>query len=229
MTDRFHAALVGGAFPIAVSLARHDMALAEAARDAGADALKLHLNAYHRASGTNFGSFNEERSFFEEVATLGLPLLVMAGQESVPTAEEMDALADLGFEGFNLYFAHMQPHLLASKLRPMPAMADTSTDEDLARMNALPGAIIEASITPFSAYGTLLDAADLAAYRTIVQKSAAPVIAPSQKRFVPDDMARLADAGIGGALLGVIVTGDTPETLRDAVAPIVDAARRLAS
>ena len=223
MTDRFHAALVGEAFPIAVSLARHDMALAKAARDAGADALKLHLNAYHRASGTIFGSFEAERPFMEEVATLGLPLLVMAGQETVPTAEEMDALADLGFEGFNLYFAHMQPHLLASKLRPMPAMADTSTDDDLAGMNALPGAIIEASITPFAAYGTALDDADLAAYRAIAQKSAAPVIAPSQKRFVPGDMARLSAAGIAGALLGVIVTGNTPETLYDAVAPMTRA------
>lgn len=67
MIDRFHAALISGAFPIAVSLARHDMALAQAARDAGADALKLHLNAYHRASGTTFGSFKEERPFLEEV------------------------------------------------------------------------------------------------------------------------------------------------------------------
>src|SRR5690606_10277381 len=141
----------------------------------------------------------------------------------VPTAEEMDALADLGFEGFNLYFAHMQPHLLASKLRPMPAMADTSTDDDLAGMNALPGAIIEASITPFAAYGTALDDADPAAYRAIARKSAAPVIAHSQQRFVPGDMARLSAAGIAGALLGVTVTGNTPEPLYDAAAPMTRA------
>lgn len=226
MTDRFHAALVSGTFPIAVSLARHDMALAEAARDAGADALKLHLNAYHRASGTTFGSFEEELPFLQEVATLGLPLLVMAGQEKVPTAEEMDALYELGFEGFNLYFAHMRPHLLASKLRPMPAMADTSTDADLAEMNTLPGAIIEASIMPFAVYGTPLEEADLAAYRDIAQKSSAPVIAPSQKRFVPDDISHLRAAGITGALLGVIVTDDKPEILYEAVSPITEAAHR---
>lgn len=227
MTDHFHAALKIGAFPIAVSLPRHDMALAEAARDAGADALKLHLNAYHRASGTTFGSFEEEWPFIEAVASLGLPLLVMAGQETVPSAGEMEALAELGFEGFNVYFAHMQPHLLACRLRPMPAMADTSTEADLAAMNALPGAIIEASIVPFSAYGTPLDEADLDAYRAIAQKSAAPVVAPSQKRFVPRDMARLREAGVAGALLGVVVTGDTPDGLHDAVASIVQAARQM--
>ena len=86
----------------------------------------------------------------------------------------MDALADLGVEGFNVYFKHMQPHLLQSRLRPMPAMADTSTDDDLALMNTLPGAIIEASITPFAAYGQPLHDTDLNAYRTIAENSAAP-------------------------------------------------------
>ncbi|WP_421951995.1 hypothetical protein [Pelagibacterium sp.] len=226
MADRFYAQLSSGEFPIAVSLARHDMALAQAARDAGADALKLHLNAYHRASGTTFGSFAQEEPFLREVASLGLPLLVMAGQETVPTLEEMDGLAQLGFEGFNLYFAHFQPHLLESKLRPMPAMADTSTKADLDRMNALPCAIIEASIMPFAAYGQPLDDADLAAYRAIVQQSTAPVIAPSQKRFVPDDLTRLRDVGVAGAIVGVVVTGDTPETLYEAVTPMANAARR---
>lgn len=85
----------------------------------------------------------------------------------------------------------------------------------------------EASITPFSAYGTPLDAANLAAYRSIVEKGSAPVIAPSPKRFVPDDMARLAATGITGALIGVVVTGQTPESLYAAVAPITRAASRL--
>jgi hypothetical protein len=223
----FYRALISGAFPIVISLARHDMALARAARDAGADAIKLHLNAYHRASRTTFGSFAEERPFFEDVARLGLPLLVMAGQEVVPSEDEMEALAEIGVEGFNVYYKHLQPHLLRSRLRPMPAMADSSSDADLAEMGALDGVIIEASITPFAEYGTPLNEADLAAYADICSKVSAPVIAPSQKRFVPEDVARLAEAGIAAALLGVIVTGDTAESMVEAVAPMVEAARRL--
>lgn len=225
--SRFYAALTAGRFPIAVSLARHDMALAEAAREAGVDAIKLHLNAYHRASGTTFGSFAQERAFFEEVATLGLPLLVMAGQETVPTREEMDILAEMGVEGFNVYFSHLQPHLLEAKMRPMPAMADTSSDTDLERMNDLPGAVIEASITRFTDYGKPVEQADLAAFGSIVERSRVPVIAPSQKRFTAQDVPALRASGVAGLLLGVVVTGDTPQEMRAALGPIVEAKRAL--
>lgn len=227
MTDypnsRFYDALTAGRFPIAISLARHDMALAEAAHEAGADAIKLHLNAYHRASGTTFGSFAQERPFFEDVALLGLPLLVMAGQETVPTAAEMEAMAGMGVEGFNVYFAHLQPHLLEARMRPMPAMADISTDEDLDTMSQLPGAIIEASITRFADYGKPVEQSDLEAYGAIVRKAGVPVIAPSQKRFAATDVGPLRATGLAGLLLGVVVTGDTPKSLRDAVEPIIAA------
>lgn len=217
-------ALFSGGFPVIVSLARHDLDLAKAARDAGVSAIKVHLNAYHRASGTTFGSFADERPFFEELAKLGLPLLVMAGQETVPTPAELDALAHLGFEGFNVYFDHLQPHLLASRLRPMPALGEASTDADLQAIKAIPGAMMEASIMPFSGYGQPLNDADLARYADITARAGIPVIAPSQKKFTPADMPRLKAAGIAAPLLGVVVTGDIPASLAAAVEPIVRAA-----
>jgi len=217
-------ALSDGSFPVIVSLARHDLDLAKAARDAGIAAIKVHLNAFHRASGTTFGSFAEERPFFEALAKLGLPLLVMAGQETVPAPDELDALADLGFEGFNVYFDHLQPHLLASRLRPMPALGEKSTDADLEAIKSIPGAMLEASIMPFSGYGQPLNDADLTRYADISACAGMPVIAPSQKKFTPADMPRLKAAGIAAPLLGVVVTGDTPASLTAAVAPIVRAA-----
>lgn len=223
---RLTKALREGEFPVIVSLARHDLDLAKAAIEAGAFAIKVHLNAYHRATGTTFGSFAEERPFFEDLATLGVPLLVMAGQERVPSPEEMDVLADLGFEGFNIYVSDMQPHLLQSKLRPIPALGEASTDEDLTRILDIPGAMMEASVASFADYGKPLDETDLDRYRTIASKADIPVIAPSQKKFVPDDVPKLRDAGIAAPLLGVIVTGTTPESMRAAVKPIVAAARR---
>lgn len=212
-----HHAITSGQFPIIVSLARHDLDLARAALDGGAGAIKVHLNAHHRASGTTFGCFEEERPFLEDLAKLGAPLLVMAGQETVPTLKEMDALADLGFEGFNVYVDHLQPHLLQSRLRPMPALSAHSTDADITRLATIPGAMIEASIMEFADYGTPLTAADLARYRHIAALSAAPVIAPSQKKFTPADMPALRAAGIAAPLLGVIVTGSTPQSMLTAV------------
>lgn len=220
---KLHTAITTGEFPVIVSLARHDIDLAKAALDAGATALKTHLNAYHRATGTTFGSFAEERPFFEQLSKLGAPLLLMAGQEIVPTAGEMDLLADLGFEGFNVYFADLQPHLLQSRLRPMPALSFDSTPDDLARIIALPGAMLEASIVEFSGYGQPLTEADITRYGEIVTEAGIPVIAPSQRKFTPADMPRLRAAGIAAPLLGAIVTGDTPATMQAAVAPIVAA------
>lgn len=160
-------AITGGQFPVIVSLARHDLDLAKAAMDGGAGAIKVHLNAHHRASGTNFGSFAEKRPFLEDLAKLGAPMLVMAGQETVPTSEEMDTLADLGFEGLNVYVDHLQPHLLDSRLRPMPALSATSSDADITGLAAIPGAMIEASIMDFAGYGTPLTADDCPATPTL--------------------------------------------------------------
>ncbi|OAM79988.1 hypothetical protein [Devosia elaeis] len=214
---KFYQALTSGDYPIIVSLARHDLDLAKAALDGGAFALKTHLNAYHRATGTTFGTFEQERPFFEQLAKLGCPLLVMAGQETVPTAEEMDALADLGFEGFNVYVDHMQPHLLQSRLRPMPALSSTSKAEDIQGIAAIPGCIIEASIMPFERYRTAMTDADLARYGAVVQAANVPVIVPSQLALTPENATQLRNAGIAAPLLGAIVTGDTSQSMHRAV------------
>jgi len=217
-----YTALTNGDFPIIVSLARHDLDLARAALDSGAFALKTHLNAFHRATGTTFGSFAEERPFFEKLAKLGCPLLVMAGQETVPTAGEMDALADLGFEGFNVYVEHMQPHLLRSRLRPMPALSSASTLEDVRRIAGTPGCIIEASIMPFERYRTPMTDADLARYRSIAEAVDVPVIVPSQLQFDAADLTLLRKAGLAAPLLGAIVTGDTPQSMSSAIKALVE-------
>lgn len=214
---KLYKALTTGAFPIIVSLARHDLDLAKAALDGGAFALKTHLNAYHRATGTTFGSFAEERPFFEELSRLGCPLLVMAGQETVPSVEEMDALADLGFEGFNVYVDHMQPHLLASRLRPTPALSSTSTPDDVKEIASLPGCIVEASIMPFERYRTAMTDADLARYAAVVDAVDVPVIVPSQLALTSRDAKCLREVGIAAPLLGAIVTGDTPRSMHQSV------------
>ncbi|MBP2449191.1 hypothetical protein [Rhizobium leguminosarum] len=54
---KFTKALRDNDFPVIVSFARHDLDLARAALRAGAFALKVHLYAYHRATGTTFGNF----------------------------------------------------------------------------------------------------------------------------------------------------------------------------
>jgi len=218
------AAMRAGQLPVLVSLGRHDLELAKAAVDAGAFGLKFHLNAWHRASGTTFGSFAEERGFIEALAKLGKPMLVMSGQETQPSLDELEALADYGVEGWNIYLKHVQPQLLQSRLKPILALDSDSGAADIEAIRAIPGAMVEASIGRFAEYGQPLNDADLARFAEIATQANRPVIAPSQKRFTASDMAGLRAAGIGAVLLGVVVTGLEPDGLTAAVAPIVEAA-----
>jgi hypothetical protein len=212
-----------GRFPLIVSLPRHDLGLAQAAAEAGADALKLHLNVNHRASGTRFGSFDEERPFIESARSVGLPLLVVPGAEHVPDATEMAALADLGVEGFNVYSRHLQPHLLSGRMRPMPALDEHYTEADVDRLAALPGAWIEASIMPFALYRTPLALEDFARFAGIARRAGVPVLVPSQKMIEPSDIAPLRQSGVAGLILGAVATGHTPEGLFRAVASMAGA------
>lgn len=218
---KIHRAMVAGEFPVLVSLGRHDMDLAKAAVDAGVFGIKFHLNAYHRATGNSFGSFAEERPFIEKLAKLGKPMLVMSGQETQPSLEELDALADLGVEGWNIYLRHVQPHMYRSQLRPILALDSDSGDDDLRQIAAVPGAMVEASVCRFEEYGEPLNETDIARFRGIVENSNLPVIAPSQKRFAASDVPKLRAAGIGSILCGVIVTGLDPSELERSLGPIV--------
>lgn len=223
------AAMVAGKLPVLVSLGRHDLDLARAAVDAGVFGIKFHLNAFHRASGTTFGSFAEERPFIEALAELGKPMLVMSGQETQPTLPELEALAGYGVEGWNIYLKHVQPHLYDAPLTPILALDSDSDEADINAIRAIPGAMVEASIGRFPEYGQPLHETDLARFADIVRMAGRPVIAPSQKRFTPANMPRLKAAGIGAVLVGAVVTGLEPEALFSAVAPIVEAAAQIAN
>ena len=190
-------AMRAGEYPVLVSLGRHDLDLAKAAVDAGIFGIKFHLNAYHRASGSTFGSFVQERPFIEQLARLGKPMLVMSGQETQPTLDELNALADYGVEGWNIYIKHVQPHLYQSRLKPILALSSESGEDDFAAIRAVPGAMVEASVGRFKEYGQPLNDDDLTRFGAIVAAMGRPVIAPSQKKFTAADIPRIKAAGIG--------------------------------
>lgn len=186
--------------------------------------MKVHLNAHHRASGTVFGTFQEELPFLKELSQLGVPLAIMVGQEVVPTLSEMNQLRDLGFQGFNLYLHHLQPWLLEAPMRPILALPHAWTEEDLSKLLSVKDAWIEASIVDPADYGKPLSDEDVEQYREIVARSKRPVIVPSQKKVTVADIPRLKQTGVRALLVGVIVTGNTPETMESAVRSLVDAA-----
>ena len=48
-------------FSLVVSLPSNDLELAKAALEGGAQAVKVHCNVWHRASGHTFGSYAENK------------------------------------------------------------------------------------------------------------------------------------------------------------------------
>ncbi len=202
-----------------VSLPSNSVELARAAAQGGADALKVHINVAHEASGTRFGSLAEERANLEQILALDLPTGIVPGAgERLPSPAEMEALADMGVDFFDLYLHDMPSWLVRfPRLTRAIAISSPSQVELLPDLEALDFQAIEAAIIPHEGYGKPLSAADLAAYRRIRSATHLPIILPSQRALRPEDVPLLVeDAGVDAIMIGAIVTGAEPDTLRAA-------------
>ena len=88
--------LTDNRFSVIAALPRNDLALAEAALEGGAQAVKVHCNVWHRASGNTFGTFEENRTFLRELIALcgDVPVgLVPGGEDAYINEEERLELA----------------------------------------------------------------------------------------------------------------------------------------
>jgi len=214
---RTHVLLVDGPTLI-VSLPDNSADLARAAEAGGAQALKTHLNVHHDASGTHFGSLDEERPRLEAIQrAVKLPIGVVPGVSAPLRRDEIEALADMGFD-FVDTFAHRFPSWLLDMERMTRVMAIDSTYsvEAAAGLARVGMEILEAAVIPHSEYGQPLTAADLALYARLARAVTTPIILPSQRRLEPHDVARIIEIGINGIMIGAIVTGLKPDTLEGA-------------
>ena len=91
--------LTDNRFSVIAALPRNDLALAEAALEGGAQAVKVHCNVWHRASGNTFGTFAENRTFLRELIALcgDVPVgLVPGGGDAYINEEERLELEEMG-------------------------------------------------------------------------------------------------------------------------------------
>ncbi|MEP0814273.1 MAG: hypothetical protein HRF49_06360 [bacterium] len=211
------------------SLPANDAALAKAAAGNGADMVKIHLNVTHRASGTLFGGWNEEKPRIQAVLdAVNIPVGVMPGSEVVAGREDWNEMLDAGISFFDIYAHHMPAWMWRLPIKKMPAIAEIPSSPVL--MNICRGAYnsaadwLEASIINPEDYGKPLNAEDLAKYRWICECVDTPVVIPTQKAISPLDLPALAEAGVAAIMVGKIVTGDTVASLGKAVAEFRKAA-----
>ena len=74
--------------------------------EGGAQAVKVHCNVWHRASGNMFGTFAENRTFLRELIALcgDVPVgLVPGGEDAYINEEERLELEEMGLSFFSSY------------------------------------------------------------------------------------------------------------------------------
>lgn len=212
-------AMLRAGFRLLVSLPCNDVERARAALEAGADALKVHINLEHFASGLSTGPLEQEAEALAAIVELGAPVGIVPGAgEKIATPAEMRRLDEIGIDFFDLYAQDMPAWMLAIEGSPMSVMVAFGVTcrpwalvERQARRSRPD--LIEASIMSHESYGTQLTAADISEYAEIARRAPQPVIVPTQKAIRPDEVGMLADAGVAGLLIGAIVTGTEVATI----------------
>ncbi len=213
-------------FTLLVSLPANDVRLAEAALRGGAQGLKVHINVQHFASGTRFGSLDEERENLTRIlevaraakASVGIvPGAATDDGTAFATPDEFAALAEMGVDYFDAYPADAPAWTLSQKhLDVMMAAFHGGTIAQMQELEGVGMRLCEASIMHHDHYGKALNALDIATYAALCEALSSPVIVPSQKRIVPADLAALRAAGARGVLIGAIVTGREAESIESA-------------
>lgn len=100
----------------------------------------------------------------------------------------------------------------------MVALGHGDPLERAAVLEQLGFAALEASLAPAEEYGTPLHSDRLADLACLAARTNLPIVMPSQHRLTPADVPALRRAGVDALLIGVVATGDDPDSVRTATA-----------
>ena len=208
---KFEKLLKDNPFTLVVSLPNNHLDLAKAALDGGADAVKVHINVLHAASGNLFGDFEHNREFLTRLVELAgeRPVgLVPGAADAFITEKELLELEDIGIDFFSVYSEHLPVFVLhAQKVTKMVALHDTF-NEILPAVKDSEIDVVEASIMKTTEYGKPLSYFDVLQYRKICQAVKQPVLIPTQKAVLPEEVFALKDAGCKAVMIGANVMRD---------------------
>jgi len=195
-----------------VSLPKNEVKLARAAKDAGADLLKVHVNVFHQAAGARFGTLQQERGALEAILSIGLPVGVTIGEEEIVGRRELQDLKRLGFAFIEAYIHMLRPYHYEIGLPVVPALYPQFAPELLPYLKTLPGEWLEAGVLPKEEYGKELRIEDLLRLGMIGQMTDRRLIIPSQRKLRTDDLPFLFEIPyVYAVLIGTVVTGNTSE------------------
>ena len=205
-------------FSLIASLPANDYRLAQAAWDNGADAVKVHINVEHRASGTSFGSYAKERERLEKILEVSRgPVGIVAGGGPEPAERDIGKAVGAGFDFISIYAHHAALGLLEPGVTRMFA-ADYSYSMDEIRRLERYADILEASVIAPDNYGDRLNLRDLVKYGRLRDAVSIPVVIPTQKNIIPAEVQLLCEAGASAIMIGAIVAGKTADSYGRATA-----------
>lgn len=226
---RFKQMICENKFSLLVSLPSNDLELAKAALEGGAQAIKVHCNVWHRASGHTFGSYEENREFIRELIRLcgDVPVGLMPGtSEAFITEADRRELEEMGLSYVSAYSHHLPCFMMESDVLTNAVAIDlTYSNSTLDAVRDSDIEVLEASIVPGEDYGKELNYADILRYSEIVRKSGKPCVIPTQKKIKPSEVRHLYRAGCKALMIGAVVFGQepTPEELRTVTRAFRDA------
>ncbi|MGI6672628.1 MAG: hypothetical protein ACOX58_13815 [Christensenellales bacterium] len=202
-----------------VSLPRNDADLSRAAFDAGADAVKVHCNIMHRASGSGFGPLSAYAEVFEQILSEAKgPVGLVPGAAMEDVQRDMPEAAQLPFDFFSVYAHHAPASLLKNREMLMLALGHGDGPEDARALAGLQVPMLEASVIAADGYGAPLSAKDVAMYQGLCTASPVPIVVPTQRSIAPEDLLYLYHAGVKGIMIGAIVTGTEQSSIVRSVA-----------
>ena len=214
---------------LVISLPANDANLARVSWQEGADAVKVHINVSHRASGNSFGSFNEEKAVLTQIiAEAKGPCGIVPGTGVEIVESEYKNVIDAGFNFISLY-AHDMPIALVreNRVTKMVAFGHDYETALLPYLDETGADIFEASVMRPETYGQRLSAKDLMTYGRVCANTDFPVLVPTQRYVLPCEVASLAACGVKATMIGAIVTGTGEDTIRRAVAEFRNAIDKL--
>jgi len=216
MSSRFLKTLQEKKFSLVASLPENNYELAKAAWEAGVDAIKVHINCFHRASQNTFGTLDSNRELFERIIKDSpVPVGIVAGQDTETAEGLIDELAKMGFDFISLYGHHTPVNLIKrNDLANFFAVDYTYSFEEIdAVSNSFVADILELSICDPTTYGLRLNARDLARYERIAKNAKIPTVVPTQRVVKPEDVKALYRCGVKAVMVGAISYGKTVETI----------------
>lgn len=215
-----HDQLTQNEWTLLASLPANDIEMARAALRSGAQGLKVHINVEHFASGTRFGSFDEEHekiaAIVAEAREAGASVGVVPGANGVfASPDDFAQLKEIGVDYFDAYPFDCPAWAMGqTDLDVMLAAYHGMPLDELAQYEDLGMTLCEASVMAHESYGSPLNARDLATYSALCQSVQAPVIIPSQKKLERRDLTALRKTGARGVLLGAIVLGRDAQSIQ---------------